>query len=59
MNWQRKGDTGMISGNYRVGKFFLDGCSLYGLWHGDDLIGYFNDFDEAKQAAESHAKGVE
>jgi hypothetical protein len=57
-HWQRHGAMGMISLPYRVGKFFIDGCTLYGLWHNDDHLGYFNDFDECQQKAEEHAKGA-
>lgn len=50
----------MQSGEYRVGKFAADEgalCTLYGLWHKDDRLGYFSDFDSAQVAAEEHAKG--
>lgn len=54
MNWTRHGEMGMVSEPYRVGKYFLDGSTLYGLWFGDDLLGYFNDFEECQMRAESH-----
>lgn len=57
MRWQREGTHGMISEPYRVGKFTVDEgalATLYGLWYEKELIGYFNDFDECKQAAEKH-----
>lgn len=59
MNWNRVGTNGMQSGEYRVGKFAADEgalCTLYGLWHKDDRLGYFSDFDSAQVAAEEHAK---
>ncbi len=49
---------GMISEPYRVGKFAADEgalCLLYGLWHNDDRLGYFNSFEECQEAAEKHA----
>ena len=49
----------MQSGEYRVGKFAADEgalCTLYGLWHKDDRLGYFSDFYSAQVAAEEHAK---
>ena len=54
MIWQRSGEVGMISPPYQVGKFFIEGCTLYGLWFNDDHLGYFNDFEEAQEAAEKH-----
>lgn len=58
MLWQRKGDYGMISEPYRVAKLFRDGCSLYTLHFGDERLGWFNSFEECKEAAEAHAKKV-
>lgn len=58
MRWERKGLMGMVSEPYRVGKFVVDEgalCTLYGLWFNDELLGYFNDFDECKERAEEHA----
>lgn len=54
MIWQRSGEVGMVSEPYRVGKFYLDGCTLYGLWCGDEQLGYFNSFEECQEAAEGH-----
>lgn len=59
MKWIRHGDTGMVCGEYRVGKFAVDEgalATLYGLWHDKDLIGYFNSFEECKEAAKAHGK---
>lgn len=49
----------MIAEPYRVGKFFLDGCTLYGLWCGDEKLGYFDCFEDAQTEAERHAKSEE
>lgn len=54
MIWQRSSEVGMISLPYRVGKFFLDGATLYGLWHNDERLGYFNSFEDCQEAAEKH-----
>ena len=54
MNWTRHGEFGMVSDPYRVGKYYLDGCTLYGLWFNHELIGYFNDFEDCQIAAEKH-----
>ena len=54
MIWNRSGECGMISPPYRCGKFFIDGCSMYGLWHEDEHLGYFECFEDAQQAAEKH-----
>ena len=56
MIWQRHGEVGMISPHFRVGKFFLDGCTLYGLWFNDEHLGYFNSFEECEEEAEKHQK---
>jgi hypothetical protein len=55
MKWERVGAYGMRSGEYRVCKAFLDGCTLYGLYHLDALLCWCNDFDECKELAEAHA----
>ncbi len=61
MIWHRNGPEGMISEPFRVGRFTVDEgalCTLYGLWHNDDHLGYFESFKDAQEAAEKHAKGV-
>lgn len=55
MNWTRSGELGMVAPPYRVGKFFIDGCTMYGLWFNDDHLGYFECFEDAQEAAEKHA----
>ena len=55
--WSRHGEVGMISLPYRVGKFFFDGCTLYGLWFNDEHLGYFDSFEEAQEEAEKHQAG--
>lgn len=62
MRWQREGRYGMISEPYRVGKFTVDEgslCTLYGLWHEKELLGYFNDFNECKEKAEIHNSEIQ
>lgn len=59
MIWTRHGEMGMIAEPYRVGMFFLDGCTLYGLWCGDEKLGYFDCFEDAQTEAERHARGGE
>ena len=58
MKWQRVSSHGMQSGEYRVAKDFIDGCSLYVLYHNHELIKVCNDFDECKQLAKEHSKGM-
>jgi len=48
----------MQSGEYRVAKNFVDGCTLYALYFGDELLKWCNDFGECKDAAEAHAGRV-
>ena len=54
MKWERVGKYGMISEPYRVGKYFLDGCTLYGLYFHNERLGYFNSFEECREAADEH-----
>lgn len=54
MKWERVNSHGMQSGEYRVGKVFLDGCTLYQLWYRYELIKTCNDFDECKEEAKKH-----
>lgn len=58
MKWTRSGELGMVSEPYRVGKYFLDGCTLYGLFFNYDSLGYFECFEDAQLAAEKHNKEV-
>ncbi len=37
-------------GNYHISKAFLDGCTLYVAWHGNNAIKYAEDLGEAKSA---------
>ena len=55
MIWKRHGEVGMISPPYRIGEFFLDGSTLYGLWFNDEHLGYFNSFEECQEEAEKHS----
>ena len=56
MNWQRKGDMGMICEPYRVGKFKVIDHLAYRLWCGTILLGEFASFEECQAAAEGHAQ---
>ncbi len=61
MKWARVGSHGMQSGDFKVGKFAVDEgalCTLYGLWKGDEKIGYFNSFEECQEAAEGIVANV-
>lgn len=50
-DWQRLGETGMSKSDYTVGKFKINGVWIYKLWKGDIVIGQFESFKEADQAA--------
>ncbi len=39
-------------GNQIIAKVYLDGCTLYELWHGEQRIGHYNDAAEAKGRAD-------
>lgn len=56
MNWERKGKYAIQRGNQIICKCYLDGCTLYVLWHGEKNMGHFNDANEAKEKAEALAK---
>ena len=56
MNWQRVGTHGMQSGDYRVAKNYVDGCTLYVCFYKDKRICTKNDFDECKEVAEKHER---
>lgn len=57
MIWQRVGLYGMVSDQYAVAKVYLDGCTLYELRYGDELLKTCNDFAECKAVALEHAEG--
>ena len=52
--WTRLSEFCMESGEWRVSKNFLDGCTLYSVWKGKEAnaAGYVNSFDEAKELIE-------
>lgn len=54
--WERKGKYAIQRGKQTICKCYLDGCTLYVLWHGDENMGHFNDADEAKKKAEALAR---
>jgi hypothetical protein len=58
MQWHRKGDYALISGEYKIAKFMDDGDTTYLLSHGDKTIKYCSDADEAKELAEDHRKAA-
>lgn len=57
MIWVKVGTHGMQSGDYRVAKNYIDGCTLYQVFFKDELLKHCNDFDECKEVANNHAKG--
>lgn len=54
MNWTRHGEMGMVCEPYRVGKFYVDGCTLYSLHFNDERLGWFDSFEDCQIAAEAH-----
>jgi hypothetical protein len=53
MMWQKKTPYCIVSGEYKIAKFFCDeGSTLYLASKGNETIGYFEDSDSAKQACE-------
>ncbi len=58
MKWQRKGDMGMISSPYFVGKFVVNGHLEYRVWHNADLIGQAPTWEKIQELVEKHAQGA-
>jgi hypothetical protein len=56
MNWAKVGTHGMQSGEFRVAKNYVDGCTLYALYFKHELLKWCNSFDECKEVAETHLK---
>ena len=59
MIWQKVGTHGMQSGEYRVAKNFVDGCTLYACFYKDKRICTKNDFDEIKDFINENRISIE
>lgn len=46
--WKRVDQYAMQSGEWTVGKNYLDGCTLYTVARDGKILAYLNDFDECK-----------
>lgn len=57
--WKRVSKYAIQRGNQTISKNYVDGCTLYALWHGEDNARYFNDANEAKEAADDLLKARE
>lgn len=57
LSWERVSSHGMQAGSYRVGKVFLDGCTLYELFHDWTLLKICADFHQAQEIAQQHSEG--
>lgn len=52
MSWIRHSDYGIKRGDWMIGKFFIDGATLYVLHDVQGVrYGHFESAEEAKQAA--------
>lgn len=58
MKWQRVGTHGMQSGDYRVAKNYLDGCTLYQVFYREELLKWCNDFNECREVVEKHEREI-
>ena len=47
----------MQSGEYRVGKHYDDGATMYCVYHEHTLLKWCADWDEAQKVAQDHAEG--
>ena len=57
--WKRVSKYAIQRGNQAISKNYVDGCTLYALWHGEDNAKYFNDANEAKARADELLKARE
>ena len=57
--WKRVSKYAIQRGNQTISKNYVDGCTLYALWHGDENARYFNDADDAKAQADELLKARE
>lgn len=53
--WERVSQYAMKSGEYRCAKVFIDGCTMYVLYHPDKLLKHCECFSEAQVVAAEHA----
>jgi hypothetical protein len=54
-DWKPAGRYAMVSGDWTVTKYIIDGKPKYGLWlkGKDKAIGYFSSFDKAKERVDA------
>jgi hypothetical protein len=60
MKWERVGEYGMKAKGmeYRVGKFFEDGATLYLVTYGEDTrLKWCADWEQAQKVAQAHSEG--
>ena len=57
--WKLVSKYAIQRGNQTISKNYVDGCTLYALWNGDDNAHYFNDANEAKARADELLKARE
>lgn len=66
MKWERARDkdgnpqdAAIRSGSFTISKAYVDGTSIYTLWHGDAMVKIYPGPEEAKEAALTlHAAGA-
>ena len=57
--WKRVSKYAIQRGNQTISKSYVDGCTLYALWHSEDNARYFNDANDAKARADELLKAGE
>ena len=57
--WTKVSKYAIQRGNQTISKNYVDGCTLYALWHGDNNARYFNDANDAKARADELLKARE
>ena len=51
MLWKKISDYAIESGQWRISKAYLDGCTMYALHKDGEVIRYSEDADELKSEA--------
>ena len=55
-NWETVGETGMKKGIWTTWKYLINGVWKYRLFKGNEGMGIFNNFEEAKKWQSAYEK---
>ena len=59
MRWSKLSPYCIQSGAYKISKFSLGGRAIYGVWAGEELLGYYPNANEARKVAKKHSESRE